>query len=555
MPFVVTTNGTYSGQQLSESLQPGVNPLSVLPTERLRELYAELSRPDSTQAFAEKYRHFRHPTPWFHTAWYAAMDNPDWDHIYIQGPREHAKTSTVLTYVERRLAQHAPLRVGIISGTDDLAKKFLNEVKYELEANEQLIADYAVGKRPGNRFVGPKWTEHELVLSGAREAGMAGKDVSLFSVGRGAQISSRHCDLLVVDDIESAESVKSDIVRQAMREYWAREVAPVLSPGGKFIVTGTRKHFDDLYAALIRDEAWHVIDAAKSVFLDDGAPIWPDMWDINGLLARKKQLDATDLLAWSQEYLNEPRPSETQMFYPEKWPTYAKTPKELSYFQSWDLAISEKEYADYTVGFTIGVDEDNNVYVLERRKGHWDFNRQLSEIGDMGNRWAAGGQLAAIGIESVAYQAAAVQEALRRTMLPIVPVTPQQADGLHKAGAKDKVSRARLLEARAGAGKVYRPIHIDEDGKQRDPEWWSDFVTEATFFPAGAHDDQIDALNQAVKLAGAQVSAINWAYGVWKCPKCAHLYMWEAGRVCPKCGNPAAESYENPELAAYGVGA
>jgi hypothetical protein len=47
----------------------------------------------------------------------------------------------------------------------------------------------------------------------------------------------------------------------------------------------------------------------------------------------------------------------------------------------------------------------------------------------MGQAWnapGASGTLAMIGIEQVSYQAAAVQEALRRTMLPIVPVVPDK---------------------------------------------------------------------------------------------------------------------------------
>jgi len=246
----------------------------------------------------------------------------------------------------------------------------------------------------------------------------------------------------------------------------------------------------------------------------DGSPIWPEMWSIEALLERKKQLDQQDLLAWPQEYLNEPRPSETQMFYPERWPTDANVPYGLTILQFWKLAISEKTTADYTCGWTIGVDDQNNVLLLERRKGHWDFNRTLSEIQAMGQAWSqpgASGVLAMIGIEQVSYQAAAVQEALRRTMLPIVPVVPD----------KDKVTRARLLEARAAANKVVRPANV--------PEWWMDFAAEATYFPAGAHDDQIDALSGAVRLAGWQADSINWQYGVWKLFELrAHVHV--AGR-------------------------
>lgn len=478
------------------------------------------------------------PTPWFHKRWYAAYDDDSLGRLYVQGPREHAKSSTVLTYVARRLCEDHHVRIGIISGTDPLAKKFVGELKHELEANAELIADY------GGPFVGPTWTEHELVLRDARlklgeechcpapvHHPIAGKDVSVFAVGRGGQISSRHCDVLVLDDVESKDTVRSDLVRADTREWFAREVIPVLSPGGKLIVVGTRKHFDDLYAYVMRTPGFTVLDEVKSVYREDGSPIWPEMWDAVALAARKAELDEVDVLAWPQEYLNTPLPSETQMFWPDRWPTYNEDPhvhalrKNLTIVQFWDLAISEKTTADFTVGWTIGVDEGNICYLLERRRGHFDFERTLHEIGDMGKEWP---QVTVVGIEQVAYQAAAVQEALRRTLLPIVPVVPD----------KDKVTRARLLEARAASKRVYRPL---------ESAWWKDFAPEAMFFPAGAHDDQIDALAGALKLAGWEASTTQWQYGVWECTHCRHLFVWEKGRLCPKCGTRAPLEFPNPE--------
>jgi predicted phage terminase large subunit-like protein len=489
----------------------------------------------NTEEFARLFRHFRQEIPWFHKLWYSAFDNPELTHLYILAPRLHAKTSATLTYALRRLCENHHLRIGIISGTDLLAKKFLTELKHEFESNLDLIRLYNDGKS----FVGPKWTEHELVLAGAYDGpdGISGKDVSVFSVGRGTQISSRHCDLLIADDVESADSVKSETVRQNTREWWAREVAPVLSPGGKFLVLGTRKSFQDIYSRLIADPTWTIMDQAKTVWDENGEPIWPEMWDKEALLKRKIELDAQDVLAWPQEYLNNPLPSETQMFHPESWPTYFEDPHSLAarpgmtVLQFWDLAISEKTTADYTCGVCISVDEENNIYMLELRRGHWDFARTLTEIGSLGHSWP---DVAGVGIEQVAYQAAAVQEAARRTMLPVMPIVPD----------KDKVTRARLLEARANIGKVYRPAICS---------WWTDFSTELSYFPdPGSHDDQVDAMASVVKMAGWSTESIGWAYNIWTCLGCGHMFTFDAGRPCPKCGRKAPDTYGNPELVAMG---
>ena len=301
-----------------------------------------------------------------------------------------------------------------------------------------------------------------------------------------------------------------------------------------FVVHNTRKSYDDLYAHLIADPTWTVLDQAKSVFDADGNPIWPEMWDKAALLKRKAQLDAQDVLAWPQEYLNEPLPSETQMFHPELWPQYEAEPwiraRGMTVLQYWDLAISEKTTADFTVGVCVGVDDENNINLLEVRRGHWAFNRTLDEIGAMGHAWPT---ISRIGIEQVAYQAAAVQEALRRTMLPIVPMEPD----------RDKVTRARLLEARANAGKVYRPAKS---------AWWADAAQELLYFPAGAHDDVVDAMSGAALMAGWSADSVSWAYGVWTCQKCQHMFTWDPERPCPKCGTKAPLTFANPEMESYG---
>jgi predicted phage terminase large subunit-like protein len=826
-------------------------------------------------------------------------------HTFIANDIVTHNSSTVWTYALRRLCEDHHLRIGIISGTDDLAIKFLNEIKFELEANEDLKRIY------GGPFVGDIWTKHELVLRDAREGpdAISGKDVSVFAIGRGGQISSRHCDLLIADDVESADTVRTENVRQGTSQWWAREVQPVLSPGGKFIVVGcldretpvlmadgtwkridsveageyvwsvdetgaagprrveasldqgeeevlridtahgsilatpwhpfltarndglewvradelttddfivesketpgvsqfswmdedfcwlfgyllgdgwltsngdficcatgvnveqnarvlallkdwfptvgftqtpfgyirgnsrpiaaamaelgmngnaktkripewvfrstpefrraflrgfaaadghlckprqgvkfrrvapeayrvelaneelvgdlrrlaltcgvrtgkpiwrertsqppgspepitaqswsvslnfstvgtkefdpkgnvgrgtagryaarqaarilgedsrvarvesvepagrrhvwdltvegthafiadgmavhnTRKSHVDLYSRLISDPNWTTISDAASVWKEDGEPIWPEMWDKSALLVRKAILDKSDVLAWSQEYLNKPMPSDTQMFHPESWPIFLDDPhslamrEDISVLQYWDLAISEKETADFTVGICAGVDNDNNLYLLEVRRGHWDFNRTLNEIGAMGASYP---RVVGVGIEKVAYQAAAVQEATRRTMLPIIPI---EVD-------RDKVTRARLTEARANANKVYRPKYRVEDAEGNvryvDPEWWPDFATEVTFFPdSGTHDDQPDALSGVAKMAGWSAESIGYAYGVWTCISCGHMFVFEAGRACPKCGTKAPEKFDNPEIESMG---
>lgn len=136
-----------------------------------------------------------------------------------------------------------------------------------------------------------------------------------------------------------------------------------------------------------------------------------------------------------------------------------------------DLATSTKEAADFTVMCTIGIDKNQNVFVLDliRRKAEAPDVLKLLEA--VYEKWNP----AVIGIESAGYQLALIQIAKRQTALPIVRL---KAD-------KDKFSRALPLSAKMESGLVYFPL---------DMMWYADLEKEMLQFPAGEHDDQVDAL-------------------------------------------------------------
>ena len=54
---------------------------------------------------------------------------------------------------------------------------------------------------------------------------------------------------------------------------------------------------------------------------------------------------------------------------------------------------------------------------------------------------------------------------------------------------KDKIMRAQLVSPTIESGRVYI---------QNKAAWLPDFITEISLFPNGKHDDQVDALTQAL---------------------------------------------------------
>ena len=136
-----------------------------------------------------------------------------------------------------------------------------------------------------------------------------------------------------------------------------------------------------------------------------------------------------------------------------------------------DLATSTKESADFTVVCTLGIDKNQNVFVLDLIRRKMEAPDVLKLLEAVYEIWLP----SVIGVESAGYQLALIQMAKRQTSLPIVKL---KAD-------RDKFSRALPLSAKMESGIVYYP---------NESVWYSDLEKEMLQFPAGEHDDQVDAL-------------------------------------------------------------
>lgn len=133
-----------------------------------------------------------------------------------------------------------------------------------------------------------------------------------------------------------------------------------------------------------------------------------------------------------------------------------------------DLAISLKDSAAWTTVVIVGRDSDGRVYVLDAQRLRAPFHQQLEFFKQMAAKW----QPKRIAIEQVQYQAAAVQELLRTTALPVAGVHPD----------KDKLTRFQPLEVRYEQGMVYHTPGLSPA-----------FEDELLSFPVGEYNDQVDA--------------------------------------------------------------
>jgi predicted phage terminase large subunit-like protein len=377
-------------------------------------------------------------------------------------PRGFGK-STIgdVSYCISKIVQNRNIRILIVSNTQTQAQAFVREISNQLGGNEKLVDLF--GSFSENSA---KWTEAELTVSGRTSPK---KESTLTALGASGSVISKHFDIIIADDICDFENCRTELQRKKLSEWYRTALLPTLEPGtGELHILGTRYHPYDLYQDMIATGLYQV--QVQSAINNDSS-LWPEKFTLDELLTKKSELGS---LIFNLQYQNDISLAKQGHIFRYEWMQfYEVAPVNLKIYQGVDLAISDKETADYFVLLTIGFEQATGLYyVLDIYRERISFNQQVGVIKHKAEQWNP----LSIGIESNAYQKALGNELIRTTSLPIKQLTTQ----------KDKVSRAQRRSA------------LFENGKIRIRKDMTALIDELCLFPDAAHDDMFDALDIAL---------------------------------------------------------
>ena len=408
-------------------------------------------------------------------------------HGILLCPRGSGKSKIAQGYVAW-LALHNPdMRMLIVSDSDGKATLFLNTIKNVLEYSP-IIKEYYGDVR------GENWTEHALTIKGRK---FVQTEPTVMSVGSGSgRATGLHIDKILMDDVESFDSSRSQVKRDRLQDWYKTTLSPCLLSSGSTMVCATRYHQADIYQMLLDEFGFNklILPAIDS----DGKSIceWliplhdkvkPDGSIQKGLSTIKANLGS---VIYALQYDNSVEllkagtifKYEDFMFYDrvifDKPNIYAEGlngTRELikKIVIGIDLAISEKQTADYTAMLILGKSAKGNIYVLDYVNKRLTFNSQVELIENLVAKWTPN----EVVIEQVAYQAAMIDELRRRGGLKVIPITP----------TRDKVARAYLVSGMVES----RLVHFKQKGQ-------SDVTDDLTIFPDGEHDDITDGFVYAI---------------------------------------------------------
>lgn len=294
--------------------------------------------------------------------------------------------------------------------------------------------------------------------------------------------------LIIDDPVKNAEEGTSDSAKEAIWEWYATTAYTRLAPGGGVLVIMQRWAPDDLAGMLeskgLKGEGdafevvrYPAIAEQDERFRKQGEALHPERYSLEQLEAIKATQDPW---MWSALYQQAPTMEEGDYFKREDLEFYeeGELPRDLTFYSTWDFAISKKERADWTVGLTAGVDRYGDIWLVDLRRGHWDAFEIVDEMLDA---WIShpielmGAEKGQIALALGPYLE---REAEERQMFDfaVEELSP---------GKRDKVQRARSIQGMVRKRKVRIP---------KSAPWRKELVAELTAFPNGEHDDIVDVL-------------------------------------------------------------
>lgn len=396
------------------------------------------------------------------------------DILLLSVPPQHGKSVSITeTLPAWYLGKHPDKKWIICSYNSDFASSFgrKNRQKCE-EFNTKLFDGFELAEYPCNNI------EFETTKKGG-----------LYSAGILAGVTGHTADYFIVDDpLKTRQEADSDTTKNAIWAEYLNSIRTRIKPGGKLIVIQTRWAEDDLFGRILEEEKNVTVINIPCECDDEetdplgrklGDALCPEIGRGNAWLKDFKEVykGKEGSRAWTALYQGKPVAMEGNLIRREWWKYYDEPPKELKLpyvIISVDAAFKDGDDNDF-VAIQVWGKKDRNYYLLDAIKKHLNFVDTLAAIRNLKSQYE---DTIFILIEDKA-NGTAIINVLSSEMEGVIPVKPEGG----------KVTRANAVSPAIESGRVFLP---------RFASFVDEFVSECSAFPNGAHDDQVDAMTQAL---------------------------------------------------------
>ncbi|MCB9815826.1 phage terminase large subunit [Candidatus Nomurabacteria bacterium] len=365
----------------------------------------------------------------------------------------------------------------VIAGqTEQKARAYLTNIKNELLHNELLKRD-----------LGP-FEEERNSLGNATALIIKRLNVKIMITSveqsiRGMRHGEHRPDLIILDDIEDINSVKTREGRNKTFDWLTGEMIPAGSRRTRIIAVGNLLHEDSVLKRLQRKIEAGEMNSLNAMYREypivdvDNNPLWPGKYpDTESVEAEKEKTG--DEVSWYREYMLKIISTAEQVVQPQWIQTYSSLPSQGLHQIAIgvDLAISEKSSADCTamvVGYVYGYGKNMKIYIQPNpTNAQLTFPEQVEHIKALHAVHKDKCYRVKLYIEDVGYQRALVQ-VLDTNRYDVVGVP---------TGRADKGARLRLTTSFIKEGRILFPDVGCEE-----------LIEQMVGFGKETHDDLADA--------------------------------------------------------------
>jgi predicted phage terminase large subunit-like protein len=311
-----------------------------------------------------------------------------------------------------------------------------------------------------------------------------------YALGIGGSVLGRGGDCILIDDpYASMQDALSELTRKNVWDWYTGTAYNRLMPGGSIVVINHRMHEDDLCGRLLAQQAaggdrWEVVDLPA--INDAGEALWPDAYPIETLERIRKNTQAR---FWSALYQQQPAPEEGDYFKADWLRPYEKAPdlKTLRVYGGSDYAVTA-DGGDYTVHAVVGLDPEGRMYLLDLWRKQAASDVWVEAFCDLVKQWKPIGWAEEQGQIKSGVGPFLDRRQRERKAYVVRDQFPTRGD---------KAVRAQSIRGRMALEGLYVPIGAS---------WYPDLRAELLSFPAGKHDDQVDALGLVGQLLDQMVA-------------------------------------------------
>jgi predicted phage terminase large subunit-like protein len=308
-------------------------------------------------------------------------------------------------------------------------------------------------------------------------------------VGVETRISGFRSNLTIIDDpFGSFAEAFSPAQRTAVYQWFREDLMNRQLPDSRIVLVQTRWVEDDLAGRLLQDEPeeWVVLKLPQIAGENDpmgrspGEYLWPEFETPEKLAKKRKSIGER---SWAALHQQDPRPQGGSLFDVGKLRTIPLAPSGRR-IRAWDLAATEQigtRDPDYTAGALLCMAQ-GNTFVPER----------TLVIEDMVRDRGGPGKIERLIVETAQRDG--------KDVTIFLPKDPAQAGVWQVSYLTRQLHGYNVVIERPSGNKATRAMPVASQMEAGNVAmvqgaWNRAFKDELEVFPAGAHDDQVDAVS------------------------------------------------------------